>query len=197
MQRGATRALAVCGILWVAACGQSFTSAPVDGGHPDGGGGDGPLSGSDGDATATDVGTDAGAPKPDASMHDDGPACPDEHGSYTLASKGTGCGVAFSDSAPECISQTACMITLVSSAPSSGKPMSTGLNSKEPIAIGFSGGFSSSVIYVGGGTTGVARKDCVGAWKAPDALIVDCGGEGKLGSCTITLTRTGLTCNPP
>jgi hypothetical protein len=193
MRSGASVALAMCGIFWLADCGQSFTSAPGDGGHADGGGGDGLVSGSGGDATDTDVGSDTGAPRPDATTQGDAPACPDEVGSYMIASMGTGCGL-LSDSAPQCIVQTACLIGLVSSA--SGI-MASGLNSKDAISIGFSGGFSSSLIYVGGGTSGVARKNCVGTWKEPGTLIVDCGASGKLGACAITLTRMDSICNPP
>jgi hypothetical protein len=41
-----------------------------------------------------------------------------------------------------------------------------------------------------------ARTGCTGKWDATTShLVVTCGGTSTTQSCTVTLTRTGLTCS--
>jgi hypothetical protein len=128
----------------------------------------------DGDSQAGDAtGGDAGG-------------CPDEHGAYSIMLSGQGCGD-LSSSAPECVKQTACALTFVSSSP--GGP-GKGLNGTANLAS--DGSFMGAAI-----TEGTAmRTGCTGVWtEATSTLIVDCGGMGSSQSCVATLTRTSMTCN--
>jgi hypothetical protein len=114
---------------------------------------------------------------------DAGP-CPDQHGAYSIAISGQGCGD-LNATAPECITQTACAITFASNAP--GGP--TALNGTAMLAM--DGSFTGAAITEGTGN----RTGCVGAWNASSStLTVDCGGVGTSQSCRATLTRTSSTC---
>src|SRR5579883_2515404 len=121
----------------VAACGgSSFTAAPGDGGSGgDGGGaadsgkGDG---GSSGDAASMgdggNGGIDGGIGTSDGASTEAGPQCPDERGKYTLIASGAGCGD-LSMSAPQCITQSACIITFLSaSAGGAGRALNGAAN---------------------------------------------------------------------
>jgi hypothetical protein len=123
---------------------------------------------------------------PDASpdaVVDAGP-CPDQHGAYTVAISGQGCGN-LNASAPQCIMQSACSITLASSAATGGNA----LNGTAMLAM--DGSFTGAAITEGT----LNRTGCVGAWNASTkALTVDCGGVGTSQSCRATLTRTSTTC---
>lgn len=119
---------------------------------------------------------------PDA-LVDAGP-CPDQHGAYSVAISGQGCGDLDSN-APECITQSACAITFASSAPAGGNA----LNGTAGLAM--DGSFTGAAITEGT----VNRTGCVGAWNASTkVLTVDCGGVGTSQSCRATLTRTATTC---
>jgi hypothetical protein len=115
---------------------------------------------------------------PDASF-DAGP-CPDQHGAYSIAISGQGCGD-LNASAPECITQSACTITLASSGGA--------LNGTAALAM--DGSFTGAAITEGTGN----RTGCVGMWNpGTSVLTVDCGGVGTSQSCRATLTRTSKTC---
>jgi hypothetical protein len=119
---------------------------------------------------------------PDASG-DAGP-CPDQHGAYSVAISGQGCGD-LNASAPECITQSACTVTFTSSAPAGGNALNGSA------MLGMDGAFLGAAITEGT----VNRTGCVGMWSASSStLIVDCGGVGTSQSCRATLTRTSTTC---
>jgi hypothetical protein len=119
---------------------------------------------------------------PDAAV--DAGSCPDQHGAYSVALTGQGCGD-LNASAPQCITQSACTITLASSA-------STGGNALNGSAmLGLDGAFTGAAITEGT----VNRTGCVGMWNASTSVLtVDCGGVGTSQSCRATLTRTSKTC---
>jgi hypothetical protein len=195
MRRGASVALAVCGVFVFAACGQAFT-ATGDAAPGDAGAGDRAVSdGTSADDVATDTGPekDATDPMPEATTNDAGADCPDEHGSYQIASTGPGCGADLSDTAPQCITQMGCSITFVSMPSGGATTGPSGLNGG-PIAVDKGGGFTGATIYEGDGTNGTPRKGCSGVWtKKGSTLVVKCGGIGTQ-SCIVTLTRTGSSC---
>jgi hypothetical protein len=117
-------------------------------------------------------GKSAGAP-------DAGP-CPDQHGAYTIALSGQGCGD-LSATGPECVTQSACAITFAS----------TGGGLSGTATLGMDGSFTGAAITEGTGN----RTGCTGTWNAgTSTLTVDCGGVGTSQSCVATLTRTSLTC---
>jgi hypothetical protein len=119
----------------------------------------------------------------DAPAVDAGP-CPDQHGAYTIALSGQGCGD-LNANAPECIAQSSCHITLTSTVPAGP----AGLNGMTQ--LGMDGSFTMGAIMEGTSN----RTGCVGAWTASTStLTVDCGGVGTSQSCRATLTRTSKTC---
>jgi hypothetical protein len=110
---------------------------------------------------------------------DAGP-CPDQHGAYSIAISGQGCGD-LSATGPECITQNACAIAFASAA--------GGLTGSA--SLGMDGSFTGAAITEGT----LNRTGCVGAWNASaSTLTVDCGGVGTSQSCRATLTRTSKTC---
>jgi hypothetical protein len=126
-----------------------------------------------------DAAVDAGL---DAAV--DAGACPDQHGAYSIVLSGQGCGD-LNASAPECITQSTCSITLASSAPSGGNALNG------TAMLGMDGSFTGAAITEGT----VNRTGCTGTWNASaSALTVDCGGVGSSQSCIATLTRTSKTC---
>jgi hypothetical protein len=125
-------------------------------------------------------GTDAA----EAGGGDAGP-CPDEHGAYSVALAGAGCGD-LAASAPQCIQQNTCTITFGSS----GSGGTKALNGDATLLI--DGVFTGAAIKEGS----VQRTGCTGTWNATTStLTVDCGGVGSSQSCIATLTRTSMTCN--
>ena len=110
---------------------------------------------------------------------DAGP-CPDQHGAYSVALSGQGCG--NTSMAADCITQNACTITLSSNGGGS-------LDGTASVAM--DGSFTGAAITEGTGN----RTGCVGMWNASTStLTVDCGGVGTSQSCRATLTRTSKTC---
>jgi hypothetical protein len=130
---------------------------------------------------AAACGGTSGSGTPDAARDaatDAGP-CPDQHGAYSVAISGQGCGN-LDASAPECITQTACAITFASNAALDGSAM-----------LGMDGSFTGAAIMEGT----VNRTGCTGTWVAgTSTLSVDCGGVGSSQSCIATLTRTSKMC---
>jgi hypothetical protein len=121
----------------------------------------------------------SGNSAPDGSAVDAGP-CPDQHGAYAIAISGQGCGD-LAASAPECVTQSACHATFISS----GGAL-TGTAS-----IAMDGAFSGAAITEGTSN----RTGCTGTWDAgTSTLTIDCGGTGSSQSCIATLTRTSMTC---
>jgi hypothetical protein len=111
---------------------------------------------------------------------DAGP-CPDQHGAYSVALSGAGCG--DTATAGQCVTQSGCHITF-------GSTPATALNGFA--SLGMDGSFTMAAITEGTGN----RTGCVGTWDATTAtLTVDCGGVGSSQSCRATLTRTATTCN--
>jgi hypothetical protein len=96
---------------------------------------------------------------------------------------GAGCGDT-SASAPECLTQVGCTLTLASNGASG-----SGLNGS--VTLDGAGNFSSGAIGEGTGN----RTGCTGTWQAgTSTLVVDCGGMGSSQSCVATLTQSSLTC---
>jgi hypothetical protein len=119
---------------------------------------------------------------PDAAP--DAGLCPDQRGAYSVALSGAGCGD-LDATAPQCITQPVCTITLAATSGSSG----TALNGTA--MLGMDGSFTGAAITEGT----VNRTGCTGTWAAgTSTLTVDCGGIGSSQSCVATLTRTSKTC---
>ena len=133
------------------------------------------------DAAASETGSDGA---PDSSNNNDGGACPDEHGLYSVSFTGQGCGT-ISSSAAICISQTSCSITLATSGTGANE-----LSGTTP--IGADGSFLGAAIQEGTSS----RTGCVGTWDNGGAMLtIDCGGTNTSQSCRAMLMRTAATCN--
>jgi len=127
-------------------------------------------------------GTKGGAPDGGGA---DAATCPDEHGAYSIALSGAGCGD-LASAAAQCVQQVGCGVSFISS-PSGSQRALNGSTT-----IGADGSFSGAVITEGSSS----RSGCTGTWDATSqTLTVDCGGTGSSQSCVATLTRTGATCN--
>jgi hypothetical protein len=184
------------GALWIAACGGTGTNpitseASADGASGDGASGEGGKGSRDGSSSDAKPGKDASGT--DTGGGGDSPACPDEHGHYTVKSAGMGCGNALTDSAPQCIVQTGCTIQLQSMPASGG----TALNTTTSIPIAGDGSFMDGTIYEGDGTMGTPRSGCTGAWDAKTStLTINCGGMiGSSQSCIVTLEYSSASCS--
>ena len=158
-----------CAVIVVASGG---TSGGIDGGGTDG------NAGSDsGDAATSDASNDG-------SGNDTGAQCPDENGKYSVTFSGQGCGN-VATSAPVCITETACTITLATLSTSGNEVSGT-------TPIGADGSFSGAAIDEGTSQ----RTGCVATWDTGSStLTIDCGGTGTSQSCRATLVRTAANCN--
>jgi hypothetical protein len=157
-----------CGL----ACGGA-SGPPIDGGTD--GGAD----------TSTTDGGDAAPVDSSADVNNgDGAACPDEHGKYAVTFTGQGCGT-ISNSAPICVSETSCTITLATTG--------TGPNELSGMTpIGGDGSFSNAAMNEGA----MSRTGCVGTWNSgATTLTIDCGGVNTSQSCEAVLVLIGGTCN--
>ncbi len=115
----------------------------------------------------------------------DAPACPDEHGAYSVSVSGAGCGD-LDPTAAQCVQQVGCSVSFISN-PAGAQRALNGST-----AIGADGSFASAAITEGS----TSRSGCTGTWdNTSQTLTVDCGGTGSSQSCVATLTRTGATCN--
>lgn len=167
----------------VIACGGS-DSTTVNGPAPDGGNGNDSSNGSGDSGNDSSVG-DSGNGNDSSPGADSGFPCPDESGAYTVMLSGQGCGDTNA-SAPECIKQQACVITMVSLVPN-GKGA---LNGTTPIAN--DGSFMNAAIKEGTAN----RTGCVATWDdVKSTLTVDCGGVNTTQSCRAVLVRTKALCN--
>ena len=119
------------------------------------------------------------------------PACPDEHGLYSVTVSGkNGCGT-LDDSEDVCITQgVMCGIALTSKLPAVGAV-------EGETSIKDTGDFIDATILVGG----VMRSGCSGTWNASSSqLTIDCGGmvaasdAGPSQICVFTLTRISMSC---
>jgi hypothetical protein len=114
--------------------------------------------------------------------------CPDVGGSYTVAetADNKGCGTTLNTSAPECIVQAGCNISLTSVVPA-GPAALNGTASLQN-----DGSFSGAAITEGTGP----RTGCTGTWASgTSALTVDCGGTNSSQACVVVLTRKSAKCN--
>jgi hypothetical protein len=166
------------------AASDSSTDASLDssGGGDAGSGTD--TGGADQDAGLGGDSNPQGTDASETGAGDAGP-CPDEHGAYSVALTGAGCGD-LAAGAPQCIQQNTCALTFVSSGSGGAKA----LNGNADLVV--DGSFTGAAIKEGS----VPRTGCTGTWSAATStLTVDCGGVGNSQSCIATLTRTSMTCN--
>jgi hypothetical protein len=134
---------------------------------------------------------DGAPPTPDAGdAASDAPAapCPDVHGAYAItAVDATGCGNSLSTSAPQCVRQMTCHITLQSTVAGGANPALNG-----NATLQNDGSFSGAAITEGT----LSRTGCTGTWNAANStMTVDCGLTGSTQACVLALRRTGSTCN--
>lgn len=156
----------------IVACGGA-DSTGLDGGSDSGG-----------DSSGNDSGGDATMDAANNNDAADGAACPDESGSYTVTFTGQGCGN-VATSAPICIQESSCTITL-----STGAGGSNEISGTTPIVA--DGSFTGAALNEGS----MNRTGCVGSWDAgTSTLTIDCGLMNTTQSCRATLVRKGANCN--
>jgi hypothetical protein len=176
------RTPAFLGLLFVVACGSSQGN-PLDDAGADGtadatSAADASDASSSNDATSSSDAADAQT----MDVAADAPPCPTEKGAYSLTLSGQGCG-STSTNVQECINQTGCTITIVSSG-----PQVKGVDGTTPIQG--DGSFTNASMNEGH----TARTGCTGTWNN-GVLVVDCGGVNTSQSCIATLTQTSPMCN--